>query len=103
MIEVLIIIKKIKDLRINYYSPGRIWTYDQSINSRALYHWATRELIIIKYYNNNYTLYKNIKLRFLTNYNLNRVIRDFITFKYYKNNFILYKNINSIFFTINKI
>ncbi len=27
-------------------SPGRIWTYDQSINSRPLCHWATEELEI---------------------------------------------------------
>ena len=24
-------------------SPSRIWTYDQSVNSRPLYHWATEE------------------------------------------------------------
>ncbi len=27
-----------------WISPGRTWTYDQSVNSRPLYHWATQDL-----------------------------------------------------------
>ena len=32
---------------MNQISPGRIRTYDQSVNSRPLYRWAIKEYIIL--------------------------------------------------------
>ena len=29
------------------FSPSRTWTYDQSVNSRSLYHWATEDINLL--------------------------------------------------------
>lgn len=39
---------RIQEFGMNQTSPSRIRTYDQSVNSRPLYHWATLDHLIVK-------------------------------------------------------